>query len=93
MITLPLAQRTPASGARALEIMLRSREGAQSTKFGRAPAIAFSYNCGTHIDEPGDVVFRHACKLGFESEGKPVPTLRMCFLVIGVPIFILPCAS
>jgi len=47
--------------------MLRSREGAQSTKFGRAPAIAFSYNCGTHIDEPGDVVFRHACKLGLEG--------------------------
>ena len=23
--------------------------------------------CSTHINEPGDVVFRHACRLGFEG--------------------------
>src|SRR5262249_19785432 len=45
MIALSIARRTPASES-ALEIMLRSREGAQSRKFGRAAAIAFSYDYG-----------------------------------------------
>jgi hypothetical protein len=45
MIALSIARRTPASES-ALEIMLRSREGAQSKKFRLAAAIAFSYDYG-----------------------------------------------
>ena len=49
MIALSIARRTPASES-ALEIMLRSCEGAQSKKFRLAAAIAFSYDYG-HMSE------------------------------------------
>jgi bifunctional non-homologous end joining protein LigD len=37
----------------------------QLTKILRSAAWALHFN--DHIDKPGDVVFRHACKLGFEG--------------------------
>src|SRR5215469_17531796 len=45
MIALSIARRTPASES-ALEIMLRSREGAPSKKFRLAAATAFSCDYG-----------------------------------------------
>src|SRR5215469_881389 len=45
MLALPIARRTRCP-RRALAIMLRSRAGAQSTKFRLAAAIAFNYDYG-----------------------------------------------
>src|SRR5262249_11718298 len=68
MIALSIARRTPASVS-ALEIMLRSREGAQSKKFRLAAATAFSCDYGHTSTNPGDVVFRHAaCGAGLKKE-------------------------
>jgi len=33
----------------------------------REPSILNRRHFNDHIDEPGDFVFRHACKLGFEG--------------------------
>jgi hypothetical protein len=68
MIALSIARRTPASVS-ALEIMLRSREGAQSKKFRLAAATAFSCDYGHISTNRGDVVFRHAaCGAGLKKE-------------------------
>src|SRR5215468_4534289 len=67
MIALSIARRTPASVS-ALEIMLRSREGAQSKKFRLAAATAFSCDYGHTSTNRGDVVFRHAaCGAGLKK--------------------------
>jgi hypothetical protein len=68
MIALSIARRTPASES-ALEIMLRSREGAQSKKFRLAAATAFSCDYGHTSTNRGHVVFRHAaCGAGLKKE-------------------------
>jgi bifunctional non-homologous end joining protein LigD len=43
---------------------LEERKAALAKLLGRAgPGLRFN----EHIEEPGDIVFRHACKLGFEG--------------------------
>jgi hypothetical protein len=43
---------------------MRTRERRQR---GSRVAVHVSAVCSDHIDESGDIVFRHACKLGFEG--------------------------
>src|SRR5262245_6721688 len=67
MIALSIARRTRCP-RRALAIVLRSREGAQSKKFGRAAAIAFSYTMHTHRRTGRRCVSPRACGAGLKKE-------------------------
>jgi hypothetical protein len=44
-----------------------TRRGPQARSFQAAPQGHLGVAFNDHIDEPGDIVFRHACKLGFEG--------------------------
>src|SRR5262249_60810373 len=62
IMTLSIARRTPAFEACLRSCFAHVRRAIETR---RLQPLAVTMD--THIDDPGDIVFRHACKLGLEG--------------------------